>query len=45
MNAFKECFHRPVQEDFVDYEEDLLLEDLRLFNQRLLDYLDRYNGQ
>ena len=45
MNAFNERFNRTVQEDFVDYEEDLLLEDLRLFNQRLLDYLDRYNGQ
>ncbi len=45
MNAFNERFNRTVQEDFVDYEEVLLLEDLRLFNQRLLDYLDRYNGQ
>ncbi len=44
MNAFNERFNRTVQEDFVDYEEDLLLEDLRLFNQRLLGYLDRYNG-
>ncbi len=40
MNAFNERFNRTVQEDFVDYEEELLLEDLRL-----LDYLDRYNGQ
>ena len=45
MNAFNERFNRTVQEDFVDYEEDLLAEDLRSFNHRLLDYLDRYNGQ
>ena len=45
MNAFNERFSRTVQEDFVDYEEDLLAEDLRAFNQHLPDYLDRYNGQ
>ena len=45
MNAFNERFNRTVQEDFVDYEEDLLAEDLRSFNHRLLDYIDCYNGQ
>ena len=44
MNAFNERFNRTVQEGFVDYEEELLLEDLRTFNQRLLGYLNRYNG-
>ena len=45
MNAFNERFNRTVQEDFVDYEEGLLLEDLRLFNQHLLGYLDRCHGR
>ena len=43
MNAFNERFNRTVQEDFVDHEEDLLVEELRLFNARLFDYLERYN--
>ena len=29
----------------MDYEEDALVEALRLFNQCRLDYLDRCNGQ
>ena len=45
MNAFNERFNRTIQEDFVDYEEDCLLDDLRLFNERLPGFLDRYNGQ
>ena len=45
MNIVNERFNRTVQEDFVDYEEDLPAEDLRSVNHRLLDYLDRYNGQ
>ena len=36
MNAINERFNRTVQEDFVDYEKDLLAEDLRAFNQHLL---------
>ena len=43
MNAFNERFNRTVQEDFVEYEETLLVDNLRLFNKKcLLDYLDRY---
>ena len=38
MNAFNDRFNRTVQ-------EELLFEDLRAFNQCLLGYLDRYNGQ
>ncbi len=34
----RQRFNRTVQ-------EDLLAEDLRAFNQYLLDHLDRYNGQ
>ncbi len=43
MNAIVERFNRTIQEDFVDYEEDLLLTDRVAFNQRLLDYLEKYN--
>ena len=45
MNAFNERFNRTVQTDFVDYEKDCLLNDLRLFNEHLPGFLDRYNGQ
>ena len=45
MNAFNERFNRTVQTDFVDYEKDCLLNDLRLFNERLPGFLDRYDGQ
>ena len=29
----------------MDYQEDLLLDDLRGFNDQLLEYLQRYNGE
>ncbi len=45
MNALNERFNRTVQEEFVDYHEDLLLDDPRTFNHRLLDYLQRYNSE
>ncbi len=45
MNVCKQRCNCALQEDSVGYEEDLLLEDLRLFNQRLFNYLDCYNGQ
>ena len=45
MNAYNERFNRTIQEEFVDYQEDLLLDDLSGFNDRLLEYLQRYNGE
>ena len=45
MNACNERFKRTIQEEFVDYQEDLLLDDLRGFNDQLLEYLQRYNGE
>ena len=44
MNAHAERYNRTVQEDFVDYHEDLLFEDLTLFNERLWsEYLAWHN--
>ena len=43
MNAFNERFNRTIQEEFVIYHEDLLMKDLRLFNDVLFEYLGRYN--
>jgi len=34
-----------VQEEFVRYEEDLLADDIRAFNTRLLAYLGHYNTE
>ncbi len=45
MNAYNERFNRTIQEEFVDYREDLLLDDLPGFNDHLLGYLQRYNGE
>jgi len=45
MNAYNERFNRTVQEELVDFEEDLPADDLRGFNRHLLDWLDRYNGE
>lgn len=45
MNAYNERFNRTVQEELVDFEEDLLADDLRGFNRHLLDWLGRYNGE
>jgi len=43
MNARNERFNRTVQEEFANYHEDLLADDIRAFNTRLLTYLGRYN--
>lgn len=43
MNARNERFNRTIQEEFVRYEEDLLANDIRAFNTRLLNYLGQYN--
>jgi transposase InsO family protein len=44
MNAHDERFNRTIQEEFVDYHEDALL-DPGYFNDKLLDYLLWYNGK
>ncbi len=43
MNAHCERFNRTLQEEFVDYHEDLLFSDLPAFNKKLADYLIWYN--
>jgi transposase InsO family protein len=45
MNAHGERFNRSIQEEFVDYHEDILFTDLNAFNHRLTDYLIWFNGQ
>jgi len=44
MNAHDERFNRTIQEEFVDYHQDDLLENMRSFNDKLLDYLLWYNS-
>ena len=44
MNAVCERFNRTLQEQFVDYREILLFDDLALFNERLADWLVKYNS-
>ena len=43
MNAHNERFNRTIQEQFVDYHEDLLFTDLEEFNRRLAEWLVDYN--
>ena len=43
MNAVCERFNRTIQEQFVDFHEDLLFTDLNLFNEKLADWLVKYN--
>ncbi len=43
MNAHVERFNRTIQEEFVDFHEDLLLTDTMAFNDKLFDYLTWYN--
>ena len=43
MNAHNERFNRTIQEQFVDYYEDLLFTDIELFNQKMADWLIDYN--
>ena len=44
MNAHMERFNRTVQEEFVDYHANLLL-DTEAFNRKLMDYLAFYNTE
>jgi transposase InsO family protein len=43
MNAHVERFNRTIQEEFVDFHEELLLTDIMAFNDKLFDYLTWYN--
>ena len=43
MNAHNERFNRTIQEQFVDYYEDLLFIDIDLFNEKMADWLINYN--
>ena len=44
MNAVCERFNRTIQEQFVDYHEHLLFDDIDLFNQKLAEWLVTYNS-
>ena len=44
MNAHMERFNRTVQEEFVDFHANLLL-DVDAFNRKLMDYLAFYNTE
>ncbi len=43
MNAHNERFNRTIQEQFVDFYEDLLFTDIELFNKKMADWLIDYN--
>ena len=43
MNSHCERFNRTLQEMFIDFHEDLLFSDLQTFNQKLADWLIKYN--
>ncbi len=45
MNAHCERFNRTIQEEFVDYHRDTLLDNLTAFNNKMIDYLLWYNGK
>lgn len=45
MNPQAERFNRTIQEDFVDYHEDLLFTDLVTFNDELFDWLLWFNAR
>ena len=45
MNALSERFNRTVQEEFVDYYEHRLFDDLYGFNDALFTYMERYNAE
>ena len=44
-NAHCERFNRTIQEEFIDFHKDDLFLDLKLFNNKLLDYLLWFNGE
>ena len=43
MNAHNERFNRTIQEQFIDYYEDLLFTDINEFNKKLANWLIDYN--
>ena len=43
MNAHAERFNRTIQEEFIEFNKDLLFDDLNAFNDKLLDYLIWFN--
>ncbi|MCV6599360.1 MAG: integrase core domain-containing protein [Alphaproteobacteria bacterium] len=43
MNAHNERFNRTIQEQFVDYNNDLLFTNIDLFNEKMADWLIDYN--
>ena len=43
MNAHNERFNRTLQEQFVDFYEDLIFTDIDLFNEYMADWLIKYN--
>ena len=43
MNAHNERFNRTLQEQFVDYYDDLLFTDIDEFNKQMADWLIDYN--
>ena len=45
MNATCERFNRTLREQFIEFNELLLFEDLNLFNQRMAEYLVLYNSK
>jgi transposase InsO family protein len=45
MNAHNERFNRTLQEQFVDYNDDLLFSDINLFNEKMADWLIGYNTE
>ena len=45
MNARCERFNRTLQEEFLDYHEELLCTDLKAFNDKLFDWLLWYNTE
>ncbi|MFL4152101.1 integrase core domain-containing protein [Escherichia coli] len=45
MNAICERFNRTLREQFIEFNEILLFEDLALFNQKLGEYLVLYNSK
>lgn len=45
MSAQIESFNRTIQEDFIDWNLDLLFTDIDKFNQKLVNWLLWYNAQ
>jgi transposase InsO family protein len=43
MNAHCESFNGTIQEEFVDYNDNLLFDDTHKFNQKMKEYLEFYN--